>query len=610
MLLAIDKFGGLVPRVKDPSLLPSNKAQLATNATFDEGGVRPYKGNLFDSLPGKALPATIFRYYGDSQTVFFTWTTDVDAIKPPIPGDAYNRIFYTENGELRVTDNDHFDVGGTAYPMEYHLPSPPAPTAAPVVTGTPVGPDPTLLETRGYVYTFVNSYGAEGPPSPVSNLLDIYDGNTVTVSGMSTAPDALYDVLYKRIYRLNQASGGYAEYQFVEEIAVATTSYSDTTLDSALSEVLQSTEWDGAPAGMQGLISLPNGVCAGFVGNILCLSVPGFPHAWPVSYQKTMDTNIVGLGAFGTTIVVLTEGIPYLNVGNDPSNTVTERVQGFKCLSKTGIVQAGEAVIYPSPEGLVAIGPGGSELITWDVLTPDDWSNYAPETIKAYYWQGKYVAFYTRGTAPHNTMAGFIFDLKTKDLVPLDFYASAGYYDKADGTLYLVEDDEIVCFAESENDLLELDVAPATVFGVGQIIVGETSRATATVVTAESSTRYYVKDCTGTFILGEVVGVGLNTADQGALYPVLTPRDRTLVYETKRYRVSMGAFSLVKVLAELYPVDVDIIYPKIPRALHVTVVSDKPQRMKAILTDTVEVKIHGKGLSIIFLASAMEEFPV
>ena len=51
------------------------------------------------------------------------------------------------------------------------------------------------------------------------------------------------------------------------------------------------------PEGAEGLIALPNGMCAAFVGKTLCLSVANRPHAWPESYQKYTDAPIVALAA-------------------------------------------------------------------------------------------------------------------------------------------------------------------------------------------------------------------------------------------------------------------------------------------------------------------------
>jgi hypothetical protein len=447
MLLSITKFGGIEPRIIDPLILPDGKSQAAVDCRFDEGGIVPLNEdtNVYTPTNTGALE-TIYLYRNGGSSYWFAWPSEVDAIEAPLPNDEYNRVFYTEEGLLKVTDSDLFTNGTTStdYPVAYLYPSPPVPSGTPTAAGTASGTDPTLIETRGYVYTFVNGYGEEGPPSLVSNLLDVYDGNTVTVSGMDTTASASYDIATKRIYRLNQNASSGAQYQYVDEINLVTSSYVDTIADSALGEVLASTEWDGLPEGAAGLIALPNGICAAFVGKTLCLSVANRPHAWPESYQKYTDAPIVALAAVALTIVVLTEGIPYFVIGNDPANMVMEKANsGWSCVSKEGVVEAEEYVVYPSPEGLVAIGAGVNKVITEALMTPQDWqSRYTPATISAYYWEQKYVAFYTTG----ETQAGFILNLKTQELVDLDFYATAGFYDDYEGALYLLVGADIYSF--------------------------------------------------------------------------------------------------------------------------------------------------------------------
>jgi len=440
MLIQLTKFGGKVPAIHDPAFLPDGKSQAAIDCRFDEYGVTPYLSDTVMQAAVKAGTVSLYRYYNnyDSNEYFFAWTTDVDAVTAPLPNDAYSRVYYTESGLFKVTDKDLFKSGGTQYPMQYRWPCPPAPSTAPVITGTASGTDPTLLETKAYVYIYVNGYGDEGPPSYASNEIDVYDGNSITITNISAgALDPLFNVTTVRIYRLNQTSSGTAIYQYVDEVAFGTTSYVDTILDADLAEELPSLEWDGAPTGLAGLISLPNGVLAGFVGNLVCLSVPYYPHAWPASYQQAVDRPIIALGAFGSTIVVLTEGQPYLLVGNDPSNMVMEKMDiGFSCMSKRGVIQAGEMVAYPSPEGLVVIGPQVREVVTAKIMTRDQWNAlYNPSTISAFYWNGKYVAFYTSG----GVNGGFVYDFKTGDLFDLDFYATAGFYDKTAGILFLQE---------------------------------------------------------------------------------------------------------------------------------------------------------------------------
>jgi hypothetical protein len=464
MLLDFQKFGGTAPKILDPALL-GDKSQVAQNVRFDQGGIAPLLTDLLIQATGTTdTIVSIITYFltTDAITYFLQWDSDVDAVRVPIGSDIYNRVFYTEGGVFKATDKDLFKLGGTAYPMDYYLPCPPAPIDAIVAVPTVVGSDPTLLETRGYVYTYVNSYGEEGPPSPVSNLFDIYDGNTCDLSGMDTDAglDARYKITLKRIYRINMTASGTAQYQFVVEIAVATTTYSDTKDNAELGEILATAEWEAPPSGITGIINLPNGMLAGIVpdNNLVCFSVPFYPHAWPASYQKATERKPVGLGAFGNTVIALTQGQPYAIIGNDPANLVSEKIDiDYSCMSKRGIVNMGSTIVYPAPQGLVGINPQGATLLTAEILTSVQWQAlYNPSSITAFQWEDKYIAFYyhLQNLIPV-FWAGFIFDLKTKDLIDLDFFADAGYFDPSTGILYLVISGDIVAFNVGGGTALE-----------------------------------------------------------------------------------------------------------------------------------------------------------
>lgn len=140
---------------------------------------------------------------------------------------------------------------------------------------------------------------------------------------------------------------------------------------------------------------------------------------------------------FGTTVAVLTSGRPYLAVGSHPSNVVMEAMDlGHACMSKRGTVQAGDVIVYPAPDGLVAVGPSVREVLTEDIISREDWNNnYNPSSITAFYWEGHYVAFCNVGRRNF----GFIFNIKTKELTDLTFYATAGYRDAGTGILFLVK---------------------------------------------------------------------------------------------------------------------------------------------------------------------------
>ncbi len=305
--------------------------------------------------------------------------------------------------------------------------------------------DRTLIQSRYYVETLVNGYGNEGPPSLASNIVDVFDGDAVAITDTNVTADPNYNIVSKNIYRSNVDAAGNEILQFLVNIPLATGTYSDTTLSAALGEVLQSTEWDGPPAGVEGLTPLANETVAAFSGNLVLFSVPGFPYAWPVSYQKPTDVPVMGLGAFGTSVLVLTQGVPYLVTGNAPSNYVMDKLGvGFGCISKRSVVQVGPAVIYASTDGLAMMGINSATIVTKDIISPDEWRDtYNPTTLSGYLWEEKYVGFYTNGA----TQAGFYFDPQTGDFVPLDFYATAGYADPVSGALYLVVGGNVVAFA-------------------------------------------------------------------------------------------------------------------------------------------------------------------
>jgi len=158
--------------------------------------------------------------------------------------------------------------------------------------------------STSYIYTFVSAYGEEGPPSAASLVFDKVDGQTVTVSNMSTtagsgAGRTNTNITHKRIYRSNTGSNTTA-FQFVAEITVATVTYSDVTDNSSLAEIIPSTYWIGPPnevtadyptGSMAGLTAMPNGIFAGFTGKRLCFSEPYLPHAWPVYWDKNGGTR-------------------------------------------------------------------------------------------------------------------------------------------------------------------------------------------------------------------------------------------------------------------------------------------------------------------------------
>jgi hypothetical protein len=111
-------------------------------------------------------------------------------------------------------------------------------------------------------------------------------------------------------------------------------------------------------------------------------------------------------------------------------------------VSKRSIVNIGNGVIYASPDGLVMIDIGGGvDVITKELLSRDEWQALNPESMHAYLYDNKYVCFYSTGLVA----GGFVFEPSQSDaaLSFIDIYASGGYTDLMQDSLYLQIDDTI-----------------------------------------------------------------------------------------------------------------------------------------------------------------------
>lgn len=250
-----------------------------------------------------------------------------------------------------------------------------------------------VLQDRSYVYTFVSALGEESPPSPPSEILAAFDGDTVSVEGLEQPPLNNYDITAMRIYRTNASEAG-TEFQFVKEFNVATGTV-EGVKGVNLGEVISSTTYDPPPEGLQGITAMPNGMLVGFVGQNIHFSEPFFPHAWPAQYDQAIDYNCVALAPFGNSIAILTEGVPYILTAAHPRNA---NIRPYKinqaCVSALSVATDADRVVYASPDGLIELSVNGAEIITEDYVKLSEWSAFVPESIVGEFHDGKYIAFF------------------------------------------------------------------------------------------------------------------------------------------------------------------------------------------------------------------------
>jgi hypothetical protein len=499
MLIRENGFRGQIPALA-PQYLPEGAAQVSKNAVHDNGNLRPLKDTAFVVTPAKAgVKKSIHLFAGQ---FWFHWLAAVDAVRAPIPNDTMERTVFTGDGVPKVTDASIATAGGGAlYPNNSYLLGIPAPTSAPTVAttaitwagttayalgktvvvgdylyrvtiaGTSGGSAPAWpttvaatvadgtvtwtceaavstgdTETTAYVETFVRRWSSideEGPPSPASNPIDVQfvNGQAVNVSALNAAPVGGYNITHRRLYRINTASD--SAFQFVAEQAIADIDTTDAILSADLGEVLATEDYSLPPDDLAGIRAMPNGVLVGFSGKNVCFCEPYQCHAWPTRYRLAADYPIVGVEVFGSSVLVTTEGVPYVATGAQPGYMTMDRTEiNQACVSRRGMADLGSAVAYPSPDGLMMIGSGVAEIATRQLFRRADWQALKPSSFVAAAHNGKYYAFYDTGAA----QGCLILDLADGSVDFADIHATAVHVDLLTDTLYLQRGDDIVAW--------------------------------------------------------------------------------------------------------------------------------------------------------------------
>jgi hypothetical protein len=460
--ISLEQFSGIAPRV-GPTELGPTQAQTATNVKLQSGEIRPWRQAVSVYVPGNAGVQTIYKFENTATNAFvwLEWTTDVNVVPGPVADTSDFRLFYTGDGTPKKTNWNLATTSGTGtkpFPDAYYQMGVPAPTGAPTLVKS--GGSGTVHEDRVYVYTYVSTFGAvleESAPSPPASISTVEPNATVTVSAFSTAPTtaAGYNITAIRIYRAVAGTTS-INYYYVGQVTVtpatgvATGTFADTVLSANLGVILTSLYYTPPPSTLSGLVTMPNGILAGFTGNQVWFCEPYLPHAWPSIYTLTVDDSIVGLGVFGQSLVVCTSRRPYVITGSTPGSMTQEKLTLFEpCSSKKSIASDQYGVLYASPNGIVSIGQGMQEVVTRALFTRDEWSTYLPATMVGVIYQNMYLAFYSSG----NTNAALVITRgDNPPLVTLQLSASCIFIDRTTANVFYVN--------STDNKIYQLDADP------------------------------------------------------------------------------------------------------------------------------------------------------
>lgn len=300
----------------------------------------------------------------------------------------------------------------------------------------------SYVTERAYVYTYVNIFDEEGPPSPPTSF-SVSEGMSVSVLPYLPVSSAWADfvpIKAVRIYRTETGSSG-TDYFFTKELTVATANiaWTDNLLATQLGETMQTLYYAPPPTKVHGLVMMPNGILAYFSGNKVYFSEPYLPYACNASNASQMLHDVVSLMPTDNGLYVTTKSYPYLIAGVSPETMVASRIPAIQAgVSLKSICDIGPYAVYASHDGLVALsGMSASLELSQRFFTREAWrdrygSRLSKMRMNAY--DGHLVVWFTDGSP------GFLmrFDDAAPYLVKMSHGATAAYVNPLNDALYFV----------------------------------------------------------------------------------------------------------------------------------------------------------------------------
>lgn len=165
-------------------LLGGNFAKAALNWKITAGRLDPVKGPALVHTTLASSVVTMFRDRFEGADNWLVWPRVVDVVRSPTVQDYLGRLYFTGDGEPRMTTFADAISGPGPYPGAFYVlgVTPPGTAPALAVVG---GVTPT--ESRAYVYTFKTRYAEESAPSLPVSVTGNANGSW-DLSSMETAP--------------------------------------------------------------------------------------------------------------------------------------------------------------------------------------------------------------------------------------------------------------------------------------------------------------------------------------------------------------------------------------------------------------------------------------
>jgi len=469
--IVLNEFKGIMPKLSDDKL-PINMCQVAADIKTASAELVAYRRSTADVLlPGSSYK-TIFEYIEGGNNHWVYYDLIVHWVRSPVADDTYERMYLTGadsvNGKYKAFASNLIS-GSFDFTTDFYYPGAPSGQAPTITAVTPA------TDYVAYFYTFTSNYGEQGPASAVGEL------PTATDDSRNYIDDITYPSTYPHligtgpetesinIYRTVDTGAGEAaflhildatwfqpdvtysvgDYVFTDQDGSGTWNLYECTVggigtwaggthtfvkgENVLAvdagSTCESIFYDEAPTDLSNLRGHPNGFFVAFKNNVLYFTEPYAPWAWPEDYQIPIDQTIVGLGIFGSTIVVCTDGFTYTFSGPHPTTLYKKKLSFNPCLSQRAIAETYDGVMFPSLEGFQMVSSAGTTNVTQDLFKPEDWVEYALDTMHGTWYNKAYYGFFSSALYKGH----IIIDFLNNSITTGNEYHHAGHVAVLDG---------------------------------------------------------------------------------------------------------------------------------------------------------------------------------
>lgn len=399
------EYGGVKYQEGELTLTPATISDLALTWNFTMPPITPQVTYAtVNDFPASGVTGTIYKATDTGKLYLWDGTDYIqtNATATPASAVAVMRVTATNKADDSLifdlyTNNSSLDPAGSEGLFSLTLTKGTAANA--YVLNLNVGGSAADTVTRAYVFTYVNLYDEEGPPSDPA-IISVPSLGTVLVGITKDAITGYLPIKEIRVYRTPDSTT-IADYFYVGKVSAlsgSTFTFQDDVKGAEINEPLSSTDNYPPPSTLRGLMSLPNGILAAWKGNELWFSDAYRPWSWPPKYVKTLKHTVVGGIVSGSGAVITTVQQPYVVSGVSPDSMSTAELNVAQAgVSKWSIAKVDGLIMYASNDGIVVLNGGAASLNQSEVFfTRDVWRSRVAGGLSSMVfsvWDGRLVVF-------------------------------------------------------------------------------------------------------------------------------------------------------------------------------------------------------------------------